>query len=247
MSVASEIPHILVVDDDARIRQMLEHYLSDEGLRVTTADGGAAMRVALHKDNPDIILLDLILPGDDGLALAQEIRQRLPEAGIIMLTGRNDPVDLVVGLEVGADDCIAKPFHLREVLARIRSLLRRVHSAKGEKAGNQVLSFEGWSLDPGRRRLTGADGREVALTSGEFDLLHAFAKHPQRVLKREQLMDMTKGREWDPLGRSIDAQIVRLRKKVEADPKKPALIKSVRSVGYVFAATVRAGGNSYHD
>lgn len=241
MSVASGVSHILIVDDDSRIRQMLERYLSDEGFRVTTADSGAAVRAVLQKDNPDIILLDLILPGDDGLALAQEIRQTLPEAGIIMLTGRNDPVDCVVGLEVGADDYMAKPFHLREVLARIRSLLRRVHSAKEETADRQVLSFEGWSLDLGRRRLTAADGHEVMLTSGEFDLLQAFAKHPQRVLRREQLMDIAKGREWGPLDRSIDAQIVRLRRKVEADPRKPALIKSVRSVGYVFAATVRAG------
>ncbi|MBF9232660.1 response regulator [Microvirga alba] len=242
-------PHVLIVDDDPRIRQMLSRYLSEEGFRTSTAEDGAAMRNVLQKDAADIILLDLILPGDDGLALTQEIRQTAPDAGIIMLTGRNDTIDCVIGLEIGADDYMAKPFHLREVLARIRSLLRRVHHIREERneADTQTFNFDGWLLDPGRRRLTAPDGRDVPLTSGEFDLLHVFVTHPQRVLKRDQLMGITKGRGWDAFDRSIDAQVVRLRKKVETDPKKPVLIKSVRGVGYVFAAEVKAGENSHQD
>jgi two-component system phosphate regulon response regulator OmpR len=210
------------------------------------AADGAAMRTILAKDSPEVTLLDLVLPGDDGLVLSQEIRAKFPEAGIIMLTGRNDMIDCVIGLEMGADDYIAKPFHLREVLARIRSLLRRVQAAHDmpKVLHRQIFHFEGWSLDLGRRQLTSPVGRDVTLTSGEFDLLQVFVQHPQRILKRTQLMEITKGRGWDAYDRSIDIQVVRLRKKIETDPKNPSLIKSIRSVGYIFTAEVQFVENS---
>lgn len=227
--------HILVVDDDARIRQMLLRYFEDEGYNVTTVANGAGLRDCLRKSKVDIILLDLGLAGgEDGLALAREIRAQ-SDVPIIMLTGRDDVVDRVVGLEVGADDYIAKPFHLREVLARVRTVLRRrqpVNPAPGES--ETVLRFENWRLDIGRRQLLAADGTEVVLTTGEFDMLALLAKQPGRVFARDMLMDLTRSRNLDAFDRTIDAQIARLRKKIERDPKRPRLIKSVRGVGYVF-------------
>ena len=239
-------PHILVVDDEARIRTMLSRYLQDEGFRVSTAEGGAGMREALAAERIDLVLLDLVLPGEDGLTLAKEIRAR-SNAGIIMITGRSDVVDTVVGLEVGADDYVAKPFHLREVLARVRSVLRRLQPAAPsetapELPGEETLVFEGWQLDCSRRELTSPAGSTVPLTTGEFDLLRVFAEHPGRVLDRDQLMDLTRGRSWEAFDRTIDAQVARLRKKIEADLKNPTLIKSVRGAGYVFAARVTKSG-----
>ncbi|KRE05959.1 two-component system response regulator [Bosea sp. Root381] len=228
--------HILVVDDDVRIRQMLIRYFEDEGYRVTAAANGEAMRDGLQKHEIDIILLDLVLPGgEDGLMLAREVRAR-SDIPIIMLTGRNDVVDRVVGLEVGADDYIAKPFHLREVLARLRTVLRRRQPAPSvpQKQAQELIRFEGWQLDLGRRQLVTAEGAEIVLTTGEFDMLATLARHPGRVFSRETLMDLTHGRSLEAFDRTIDAQIARLRKKVEQDPKQPALIKSVRGVGYVF-------------
>lgn len=227
--------HILVVDDDARIRQMLISYFEDEGYRVSAVPDGRGMREALQRSPIDIVLLDLILPGgEDGLMLAREIRSR-SDLPIIMLTGRDDVVDRIVGLEVGADDYIAKPFHLREVLARLRTVLRRrQRSPEAAKAEAGVIRFDGWELDPERRRLTTPGGDEVALTTGEFDILVVLARHPGRVFSRETLMDLTRGRRQEAFDRTIDAQIARLRKKVEPDPGAPTLIKSVRGVGYVF-------------
>jgi two-component system, OmpR family, response regulator len=227
--------HILVVDDDSRIRQMLIRYFEQEGYRVSAAAGGQAMRECLQSTGVDIILLDLVLPGEDGLALAREIRSR-SDVPIIMLTGRDDVVDRIVGLEVGADDYIAKPFHLREVLARLRTVLRRRQpvSASQRRDNDDVLRFEGWRLDLARRQLVTAKGLEIALTTGEFDILAVLAKHPGRVFSRETLMDLTRRRMLDTFDRTIDAQIARLRRKVESDPKNPSLIKSVRGIGYVF-------------
>jgi len=230
--------HILVVDDDIRIRQMLIRYFEDEGYRVTAVANGEAMRQGLQKDEIDIILLDLVLPGgEDGLMLAREVRSRT-DIPIIMLTGRNDVVDRIVGLEVGADDYIAKPFHLREVLARLRTVLRRRQPAppapQQASQAQELIQFEGWQLDLGRRQLVTAEGAEIVLTTGEFDMLATLARHPGRVFSREVLMDLTHGRNLEAFDRTIDAQIARLRKKVEHDPKQPALIKSVRGVGYVF-------------
>lgn len=228
--------HILVVDDDARIRQMLTRYFEDEGYRVSAASDGRGMREALQRSAIDIILLDLVLPGgEDGLMLAREIRSR-SDVPIIMLTGRDDVVDRIVGLEVGADDYIAKPFHLREVLARLRTVLRRrqrqAEPAKSE--ASDIIRFDGWQLDPDRRQLLTAEGEEIALTTGEFDILVVLARHPGRVFSREMLMDLTRGRRHEAYDRTIDAQIARLRKKIEPSPHMPTLIKSIRGVGYVF-------------
>lgn len=244
----TDAPHILIVDDDAKIRQMLTRYLTGEGIRVSAAANGAAMRDCLARVKVDLVLLDVVLPGEDGLQLAREIRSHSssPRLGIIMLTGRSDMVDMVVGLEVGADDYIAKPFHLREVLARIRSVLRRTQPAARAEPGpnsqpgpGEIIRFEGWGLDLGRRELKAPDGSEIALTTGEFNLLAAFATHPGRVLNRDQLMDLTRGCQWEAIDRSIDAQVARLRRKIEPDPKHPTLVKSVRGVGYVFTARIQ--------
>jgi two-component system OmpR family response regulator len=227
--------HIVVVDDDARIRQMLARYFEDEGYRVTGAADGAALRTAMEQDEIDIILLDLVLPGgDDGLGLAREIRSR-SDVPIIMLTGRDDVMDRVIGLEVGADDYIAKPFHLREVLARLRTVLRRRQNAvPAAPAAARLVRFSGWQLSLERRELTAPDGSDVPLTTGEFDMLAILVRNAGRVLSRDRLMALTRGRDLDAFDRSIDAQVARLRKKVEADPANPTLIKSVRGVGYVF-------------
>lgn len=226
---------ILVVDDDVRIRQMLTTYFEDEGYRVTAVADGAAMREALQRQPVDIILLDLVLPGgEDGLMLAREVRAR-SDTPIIMLTGRDDVVDRIVGLEVGADDYIAKPFHLREVLARLRTVLRRRQpAAPARPEPDETIRFDGWRLDLARRQLVTAAGNEIVLTTGEFDMLAVLARAPGRVLSRDVLMDLTHGRSLEAFDRTIDAQIARLRKKIEPDPRQPTLIKSVRGVGYVF-------------
>jgi two-component system phosphate regulon response regulator OmpR len=243
-------PHVLIVDDEPRIRTMLRRYLAEEGFRISDAGDGAAMRVVFDAGPVDIVLLDLMIPGEDGLALARYIRQR-SEVPIIMLTGKGDLIDRVVGLEAGADDYITKPFELREVLARIRTVLRRtapkaaaqpaqpVPPAAGE--GDAILCFQGWRFDLTRRELMRPGGAAVPLTAGEFDLLRVFVQHPNRVLSRAQLLDLAKGRDWAAYDRAADTQIRRLRKKIEADPGNPTLIKTVRSGGYVFASTVTSG------
>ncbi|NLS20423.1 response regulator [Rhizobium sp. P40RR-XXII] len=230
--------HLLVVDDDQRICQMLTRYFEDEGYQVTTASDGAEMRLRLKQDVFDMILLDLMLPtGEDGLTLAKEIRMQ-SDVPIIMLTGRDDVVDRIVGLEIGADDYIAKPFHLREVHARMKTIFRRrVPASKPEAKQEDIIHFDDWQLNFDRRQLIAGDGSEMQLTTGEFDMLAALVRHAGRVLGRERLMDLTRGRNLEAFDRSIDAQIGRLRKKIEEDPKHPKLIKSVRGVGYVF--TVR--------
>lgn len=245
----SEQIHILVVDDEARIRTMLRRYLTDEGFKVAEAADGADLRTALERETFDLVLLDLVLPGEDGLSLARHIRQR-SETPVIMLTGKGDLIDRVAGLEAGADDYIAKPFQLREVLARIRAVLRRSGApskatsaspapspAAAAKPGD-VLVFEGWHLDLSKRELRRSTGEPVALTTGEFELLRVFALHANRVLNRDQLLDLVKGHGWAAFDRAIDTQIARLRKKIEADPGNPGLIKTVRGAGYVFATTV---------
>lgn len=228
--------HLLVVDDDARIRQMLIRYFEEEGFRVSAVGNGKAMRECLQRGGVDIVLLDLVLGGgEDGLELAREIRSR-SDLPIIMLTGRDDVVDRIVGLEVGADDYMAKPFHLREVLARVRTVLRRKQPAErsDRQETGDVLRFDGWSLDLGRRKLTTAGGDEIVLTTGEFDLLAVLARYPGRVFSRDTLMELTRARSLEAFDRTIDAQIARLRKKMEPDPGRPVWIKSVRGVGYVF-------------
>ncbi len=229
--------HLLVVDDDGRIRQMLARYFEEEGYRVTAVVDGKAMREALARGAADLVLLDLMLgPGESGLDLARDLRSR-SDIPIIMLTGRDDVVDRIVGLEVGADDYIAKPFHLREVLARIKTVLRRrgkVDRPSDSASAEQLIRFDGWQLDLDRRRLSRPDGSEVVLTTGEFEILAVMARHPGRVFSRDMLMDLTRGRQLEAFDRTIDAQIARLRKKVETDARNPLLVKSVRGVGYVF-------------
>jgi two-component system phosphate regulon response regulator OmpR len=237
----SEKAHILVVDDDPRVRTMLSRYFEEEGFRVSLAESGAAMRDRMGSSPADLVLLDLVLPGEDGIALARELRSQ-SDVGIIMLTGRSDIVDRVVGLEVGADDYISKPFHLREVLARVKTVLRRTQPAARTPTSSErkepIFTFDGWRLDVDRRQLTAPNGSDVPLTTGEFNLLCILLHHPGRVLDRDQLMDLTRGREWEAFDRTIDAQVARLRKKIEHDPKNPTIIKSVRGAGYVLTAKV---------
>jgi two-component system OmpR family response regulator len=247
----SEPLHVLVVDDEPRVRTMLRRYLSGEGMTVSDAGDGAGMRDTLEHETIDLVLLDLAMPGEDGLSLARYIRQR-SEIPIIMLTGKGDLIDRVVGLEAGADDYITKPFELREVLARIRTVMRRAaprapassepgSAPAADAAADEVLVFEGWRLDLLKRELQRPTGDLVPLTAGEFELLRVFARHPNRVLSRDRLSDLVKGREWAAYDRAIDTQVGRLRKKIEPNPGEPLLIKTVRGGGYVFAASVKRG------
>ncbi|MCW5699451.1 MAG: response regulator [Rhodospirillales bacterium] len=237
--------HILVVDDDREIRTLLSRYLAKEGYRVTTAADGREMRKAIDDWAIDLVVLDLMLPGEDGLSLCRSLRAR-SELPVIMLTARGDEIDRIIGLEMGADDYLAKPFNPRELHARIRAVLRRAGSLdRGERGSDvrfgdkpEVLVFEGWRLDLSARELTSPDGLLVPLSSGEYDLLVAFARHPTRVLSREQLLDLARGRDAQPFDRSIDVQVSRLRRKIERDPRDPRLIKTVRGGGYVFTPTI---------
>ena len=231
---------VLVVDDEVEIREMLAEYLGSHGFEVVTADSGKAMRELLAKNVPDVVLLDVNLPGEDGLTLARYIRERF-DLPIIMITAAGEVVDRVVGLEVGADDYLSKPFDPRELRARIKSVLRRYQrtrsapqAAVGEESARQRVAFGRCVLDLDARRLVDEQNREIPLTSMEFDLLKVFAERPNRVLSRDQILNITRNRDWDPFDRSIDIRIARLRKKIEADPDKPATLKTVRGSGYMF-------------
>lgn len=224
--------HILVVDDDAQIRRMLRRCLEDEGFAVSeSADGGNID--AVLRGGVDLVTLDLNLGRADGLAVARQIRQ-ISEVPIIMITGKGDMIDRIVGLELGADDYIAKPFHLREVLARIRSVLRRSSSASPKASTDSAIRFDGFTLDEARRTLTAPDGTNIELTTGEFDLLLLFARHAHQVLDRDRILDLLKGHDWTPNDRSIDNQVARLRKLIEIDTRHPRLIKTIRGAGYSF-------------
>jgi len=240
--MAADLPHVLVVDDEPRIRTLLRRYLTEEGFRVSEAADGSGARAVLAAGPVQVVLLDLVMPGEDGLSVALQIRQN-HTVPIIMLTGKGDLIDRVVGLEAGADDYITKPFELREVLARIRAVIRRAAPGPAPAAepppAGEVLTFDGWRLDLVKRELRDPGESEITLTAGEFDLLRVFASHPNRVLSRDQLIDLIKGRDWAAYDRAIDTQVGRLRKKIEADLANPALIKTVRGGGYVFAAAVK--------
>lgn len=231
----SSPPALLIVDDDPAIRELVRRYFKAHDFVVHEAADAACARTLLAREAIALVLLDLGLPGEDGLALARHLRERW-SCAVIIVSGRGDAVDRVVGLEVGADDYVAKPFDLRELLARVRSVLRRVQPAVAAPAG--TLSFGGFRLEPGARRLLDPQGNDVLLTTGEFDLLHAFASQPQRVLSRDALMQSIHGRDSGPYDRAIDVQVSRLRQKIEADAANPALIRSVRGVGYLFATPV---------
>jgi len=234
----SATPHLLIVDDDRELRQLLPQYLSGHGFRVDAVADGKAMSRILETGRFDLIVLDLMLPGEDGLALCRRLRasSRLP---VIMLTALAEETDRIVGLEMGADDYVAKPFSPRELLARIKAVLRRTTDLTDRPEGDgHTLVFEGWRLDLARRELHSPEGVLMPLTGGEFDLLAAFAEHPRRVLSRDQLLDLTRGRSASAYDRSVDVQLSRLRRKIEADPNDPVLIKTVRGGGYLFAAQV---------
>ncbi len=230
---------ILVVEDDPTIREMIAEYLDGHGYAVAQAESGDAMRSALAVRVPDVVLLDVNLGGEDGLSLARYLRAH-HDLGIIMVTAAGDVVDRVVGLEVGADDYVAKPFDPRELLARLKSLLRRLAGRAeggtrgGGRADARTVRVGSCTLDLSAHRLLDAQGEEVALTSMEFDLLRVFTEHPNQVLSRDQLLSHTRNREWEPFDRSIDIRIARLRKKIEPDPEKPRTIKTIRGAGYRF-------------
>jgi two-component system, OmpR family, response regulator len=238
-------PHILVVDDDREICSLVSQFLVRHALRVTTARDGGEMMKFLETARVDLVVLDLMLPGEDGLSLCRKLRAA-SATPVIMLTAMGEDVDRIVGLEMGADDYLAKPFNPRELLARIKAVLRRTGTlppAATELAGaGKVLSFGEWRLDLAKRELKNAAEELVVLSSGEFDLLQAFAEHPQRVLTRDQLLDLARGRAASLFDRSVDIQVMRLRRKIEADPKDPQLIKTVRSGGYMFTPGVRVSG-----
>jgi two-component system, OmpR family, response regulator len=230
---------VLIVEDDPYVREATAEYLSSRAFEIDAAQNGEEMRAALEKGVPDLVLLDLGLPGEDGLSLASYLRER-HDVPIIMVTGAGEVVDRVVGLEVGADDYVAKPFEMRELLARMKSVLRRTRRSPAPEAGTtpatgrKIVRIGACTLDLSAHRLLGAAGEEIALTSMEFSLLQAFTAHPNQVLSRDRLLTLTRNREWEPFDRSIDIRIARLRRKVEPDPERPALIRTVRGAGYMY-------------
>jgi two-component system OmpR family response regulator len=236
--------HIAILDDEVDITLLLANYLQGHGYRVTQMHNGRSLMALMPTDPPALVLLDLGLPGEDGFLIARQLREHW-HCGLVIVSGRADAVDKVVGLEVGADDYVTKPFDLRELLARIKAVLRRMSptepvlpSATGASPRGR-LCFAGWELDTAARSLTGGpQAQDVALTSGEFDLLCAFALHPGRVLSRDFLLEQTRGREAAPYDRTIDVQVGRLRKKLEADAEDPQIIKSVRGAGYILVPPV---------
>ena len=226
---------ILIVDDDRDVRESMGEYLAGHGYEVALADGGEAMRAALKAAVPDVVLLDLNLPGEDGLTLARWLRAQ-HDLAIIMVTSAGEVVDRVIGLEVGADDYLAKPFDPRELRARLKSVLRRTRGGAkpARAAAGRRVKVGRCTLDLDTHQLTGAKGEDLPLTSMEYDLLRVFAERPNQVLSRDQLLTHTRNREWEPFDRSIDIRIARLRKKIEADPEMPRVIKTVRGAGYIF-------------
>jgi len=238
----SDNGHILIVDDQREICDLVQEYLSGEGYRVSIAHDGAGMRRVMAQSPVDLVILDLMLPGEDGLTLARSLRQE-SSIGIIILTGRGETVDRIIGLEMGADDYLPKPFHLRELLARVKSVLRRASNRTTEQQAPSRLRarFAGWNLDLSSRELWSPAGTEVRLTTGEFDLLAAFVNNANQVLTRDRLLDLARNREAGPFDRTIDVQVGRLRRKLEDDPQRPTMIKTVRGSGYIFTPPVEVG------
>lgn len=226
--------HLLIVDDDQEIRELLQEYLHNSGFRVSTAEDGAGMWQVLDTSHIDLVVLDIMLPGDDGLSLCRQLRAT-SSIPVIMLTALGDDTDRIIGLELGADDYVTKPFNPRELLARIKGVLRR----SGSDINNaQTLRFADWTIDRNAHHLVSPDGVIVNLSSGEYRLLDAFISHPNRVLSRDQLMDILQGRDWGPFDRSIDIQVSRLRKRLQQNENSAELIKTVRGEGYMFTAKV---------
>lgn len=232
-----DLAHIAVVDDEAQIREAVGEYMELHGYRVSLAEGGAALDRIIAGDAPvDLVILDLNMPGEDGLTIARRLREH-SKIGIIIVTAAGQTIDRIVGLEVGADDYMAKPFDLRELLARVKSVLRRVTAEptrKAEPAACAEIRFGRHRLNTDAHTLCDEDGNEISLTSMEYDLLQVLAERPNRVLSRDQLLDMSHSQNTDPFDRSIDVRIARLRRKIEKDPAKPQIIKTVRGAGYMF-------------
>lgn len=235
------VPHILVVDDDREIRELLSRFLEKQGMRVTAARDAREARRVWPLGRYHLVVLDLMMPGEPGLDFARWLRSQ-SDVPVVILTAMGEETDRIVGLELGADDYVAKPFNPRELLARIRAVLRR---ASGEGAAKEppakVIRFAGWTLEAGRRRLLNPDGAEVSLTGGEYELLLVLVERANRVLTRDMLMDLLRGRQAGPFDRAIDVAVSRLRRKLEDDGRNPSLIKTVRGGGYVLAATVERG------
>jgi two-component system OmpR family response regulator len=231
-------PKVLLVDDEATLREPLAEYLTRQGFLVTAATNAAEARSRLKEDKPQIVLLDIMMPGEDGLSLCRHLVESR-DIPVILLTARGEATDRIVGLEIGADDYVVKPFEPRELVARIRSVLRRASRAAAPAVENEVLEFEGWRLDPLKRRLTDAEGTVVAISSVEFRLLLAFLEHPRQVLDRDRLLDMVQGREAHLFDRAVDNQVSRLRRKIEVDSRNPQIIQTVWGGGYMLAADVK--------
>jgi len=239
--------HIAVLDDEADITQLLAGYLATQGYRVTQVHAGADLLSLMASDPPALVLLDLGLPGEDGFAIARQLREHF-RVGLVIVTGRGDAVDKIVGLEIGADDYVTKPFDLRELAARIKAVLRRLAPATesatpapataANPAARERFRFAGWEFDTAARKLVDPQGTEIVLTTGEFDLLAVLVRHAGRVLSRDFLLEQTRGRDAGPFDRTIDVQVGRLRRKMETDSERPELIKSVRGAGYVLVPEV---------
>ena len=233
--------HVLVVDDDAEIRTLLAEYLSQNGIKVSVARDATEMRQLFDESRPDIIILDVMMPGEDGLTVCRELRSR-STVPVIMLTARADEVDRIIGIEMGADDYLGKPFSPRELLARIKGVLRRTRTLPPSLGDAQQVRFAGWTLDSGARHLISPVNVIVPLSGAEYRLLSVLIQHPNRVLDRNQLMDLTLGREATPFDRSIDVQISRLRNRLNDDAREPRIIKTIRNEGYILAAHVERVG-----
>ena len=229
--------HVATVDDEDVVTDLIAQYLSGYGFRVTALHSGAELMSLMRSDPPELVLLDVDMPGEDGFTIARSLREHY-RCGLVMVTGHADTMDKIVGLEVGADDYITKPMEMRELLARVKAVLRRRASAGAVAAPRCVYRFAGWSLDTTTRRLTDAQGVETSLTSGEFDLLKVLLENAGRVLSRDELLQHTHGRPAGPADRTIDIQVLRLRRKIEAVPDEPRIVKSVRNVGYVLVPAV---------
>jgi two-component system OmpR family response regulator len=229
---------LLLVDDEPALREPLAEYLSRQGFAVRQAASAAEARSRLREERPDLVLLDIMMPGEDGLSLCRHLSEAL-SLPTILLTARGEATDRIVGLEIGADDYVVKPFEPRELVARIRSVLRRAGKGIAPPTQDEQFEFDGWRLDPLRRRLSDPEGAMVSISSAEFRLLMAFLEHPRQVLDRDRLLDLVQGREAHLFDRAIDNQISRLRRKIEADSRNPTLIQTVWGGGYLLAADVR--------
>lgn len=247
MAADSSAPAVLVVDDEPELRTLLSEYFGRHGMAVRCAEDAAEARALIAAARPALAILDVNMPGENGLSLARWLREAHPGVGIVILTTAGESVDRIVGLELGADDYVPKPFELRELLARVRAVLRRVQQSTGAVAAaapaaiapaadgaGRLVRFGPCTLDLDQRRLFAADGAEIEITAAEFDLLALFARHPNRPLSRDTIMEQAHNRGWDVFDRSIDLRVMRLRRKIERNPDKPEVLKTVRNVGYVF-------------